>query len=566
MDNQVNLEITVENLSPAEGTLISPVWLGFHDGNFDLFDLDASASTAIERIAEDGNTEQLVADFDNASAGLIQEVINSPSEPTPDFLPGDVVSSTITIDSSIPTNQYLSYASMVLPSNDALIGNDNPTQHRIFDEAGNFIPTSFVIPGSDVLDAGVEVNDEDRFTTPGVGSDPLNDFQPNTGTDENSVITAHPGFIPDGNILSQFPAADFTDPNYPIARITVEQVEDPDTPQIEAVKNVLETWQTGDKEGFLSLQTSDVVWEIQGEQVPSSPSETQDTNVIPFAGEWYGTEGLSDTAGDLFDQVQDSLEISELEPLDLFQDEERVIARVNLKATVKETGLPVDLDLAYLIDLESSEDGTEHVESVELVYNGYSVAEAFTGNSPSPESVDLSARDPLTGMFLSVNPNADSEESLQVVTDAFSALRVGNIDGYLQAFAEDSITTLNADPALLPTGNVWEGREGLRELFTEVAPSVFEIRVINPREIIANGDRVAVFMDWENTALETGLSGEFPIAQFLTVKDGQIQDAQFVFDTHIPASASVGAPIFEANSLLEQGIMNSEEELISMEL
>lgn len=347
---------------------------------------------------------------------------------------------------------------------------------------------------------------------------------------------------------------------------TVEQVSSLDTPQIETVQNILETWQTGDKEAFLSLQTSDVVWEVQGEQVPSSPSETQDTNVIPFSGEWYGTEGISDTAGDLFDQIQNSLEISELETLDLFQDEDRVIARVNLEATVKETGLSVDLDLAYLIDLESSEDGAEYVESVELVYNGYSLAEAFTGNSPSPESLDLAARDPLTGMSLSVNPDADSEESLRVVEDAFSALRVGNVDGYLQAFAEDSITTLNADPALLPTGNVWEGREGLRELFTEVAPSVFEIRVINPREIIANGDRVAVFMDWENTALETGLSGEFPIAQFLTIEDGQIQDAQFVFDTHIPASASVGEPIFQASSFLEPiSIINGEEELISTE-
>ena len=125
MDNQVNLEITVENLAPNEGTLISPVWLGFHDGNFDLFDLDASASTAIERIAEDGNTDPLVADFDKASAGLVQEVITSPSGPIPDFFPGDIVSSTFTIDSSLPTNQYISYASMVLPSNDALIGNDD---------------------------------------------------------------------------------------------------------------------------------------------------------------------------------------------------------------------------------------------------------------------------------------------------------------------------------------------------------------------------------------------------------------------------------------------------------
>ena len=223
MDNQVNLEITVENLAPTEGTQISPLWFGFHDGNFDTFDLNSTASSAIERIAEDGNTEELVEEFNSTQAGTIQEVVDSPTESTPDFLPGDTVSTTVSIDSSLSSSQYLSYASMVLPSNDAFVGNENPTEHMIFDEAGNFIPTSFIVSGSEVLDAGTEVNDEDRFTTLGVGSDPLNDFQPNTGIDENGVIVEHPGFSPDGNILSQFPATDFTDPEYPIARVTINQ-------------------------------------------------------------------------------------------------------------------------------------------------------------------------------------------------------------------------------------------------------------------------------------------------------------------------------------------------------
>ena len=230
MNNPVTLQITIENIAPANGILLSPLWFGFHDGKFDSFDVGEPASTAIERIAEDGNTTVIAEDFTNAGAGLVQEVIFGPV--IPDFFPGETGSVTVTLDAEQASSSYFSYASMILPSNDAFLANDNPRQHRIFDDVGNFIPTSFVISGSEIYDAGTEVNDEDRFHAAGVGPDPLNDFQPNTGVDENGVVLPHPGFIEDGPILTQFPEADFTAPDYAVARITVSLVEDAAAPEL----------------------------------------------------------------------------------------------------------------------------------------------------------------------------------------------------------------------------------------------------------------------------------------------------------------------------------------------
>jgi hypothetical protein len=50
---------------------------------------------------------------------------------------------------------------------------------------------------------------------------------PNTGIpEEEGVVLQHPGFIPNGPILSdsRFVNADFTDPGYKVARITIEKL------------------------------------------------------------------------------------------------------------------------------------------------------------------------------------------------------------------------------------------------------------------------------------------------------------------------------------------------------
>lgn len=215
----VEVTVTVENLATDNGTLLTPLWVGFHDGNFDTYDRGRPASAGLESLAEDGNTSLISREFISSGAGLVDGTITAPGGATPGPIDtGETTSLTFTLDRSLASSRFFNYASMVLPSNDAFIANGNPEAFEIFDENGNFLGADFVVTGNQVLDAGTEVNDEAEDSTAFFGQS-----SPNTGTDENGVVGLHQGFQADGRILSEprFANADFTADGYEVARITV---------------------------------------------------------------------------------------------------------------------------------------------------------------------------------------------------------------------------------------------------------------------------------------------------------------------------------------------------------
>ncbi len=226
------LKVTIENLAPINGTLLTPAWVGFHDGTFDLYNLGESLDgfPGVEELVEDGNNEPLTAAFAASHPNGVQGTLLSDGPP-----PLEIGESTSFLFDVDPSNQYFSYAAMVLPSNDAFIANGNQLAHEIFDDAGNFLGADFIVLGSEVNDGGTEVNDELESSTAFLGQ-----AAPDTGTVEGGVVTFHPGFIDGGRILTttdsspfnglplNFTGADFTAPDYQVARIRVEQVDVPE--------------------------------------------------------------------------------------------------------------------------------------------------------------------------------------------------------------------------------------------------------------------------------------------------------------------------------------------------
>lgn len=208
------LEVTVQvtNLAPADGTLQTPVWVGIHDGSFDLYDRGAAISPELERLAEDGSVGPIVGSFAASGAGADSVVFG----PGGAFAPGETGSVSFLIDAGQDVEQYFSYASMVIPSNDAFVANGNPTAIPVVGSGGGFVPTSFIVSGDEVLDAGSEVNDEVPANTAALAQ-----MAPNTGVVENGVVAAHPGFMPGGNILAARPNADFTAPGYQNLRFDI---------------------------------------------------------------------------------------------------------------------------------------------------------------------------------------------------------------------------------------------------------------------------------------------------------------------------------------------------------
>ncbi|MEM9301315.1 MAG: spondin domain-containing protein [Pseudomonadota bacterium] len=228
----VEVSVTVENLAPADGVYLTPVWLGFHDGSFDVFNPGETASPGLEAVAEDGAFDTFRSEFSAASPDGFDLVVTAPEgfPGAPVFDPGDRVTSVLDLDPT--TQRFLSYAAMILPSNDAFVANGNPTRFEIFDENGELTgPVTFVIYGERVWDAGTEANTESDAAF-------FNQAGPNEGEATADGISLHPGFNgsagnPDGTpvvflggtsnpgIFFDATAADFTLPAYQIARITV---------------------------------------------------------------------------------------------------------------------------------------------------------------------------------------------------------------------------------------------------------------------------------------------------------------------------------------------------------
>ena len=179
----VQISVTVTNNAPVGGTYLTPVWVGFHDGTFDTFTAGMAASAGLESLAEDGSVGALSLSF--AGSGVDGAVGAGP------IAPGATVSTILNVSSG-GTNNFLSFASMILPSSDFFIGNDNPQVASIAGLLdGTFGSLSFTVLS--VYDAGTEVND--FATSAGNGLFGIGGGQggANQGADENGVVTLAQG-------------------------------------------------------------------------------------------------------------------------------------------------------------------------------------------------------------------------------------------------------------------------------------------------------------------------------------------------------------------------------------
>lgn len=147
----VMVDVTVENLVPANGISFAPLHVGFHNGSFDSFDLGSVAGAGIVSVAEGGAGNVWQADFAAADPGATRGTIGGLLQP------GQSASLSFVVDPL--TNPYFSFAAMVVPSNDFFIGNDSPTRYQLFDAAGQLQIGSIVQTASQVWDAGSELFD-----------------------------------------------------------------------------------------------------------------------------------------------------------------------------------------------------------------------------------------------------------------------------------------------------------------------------------------------------------------------------------------------------------------------
>lgn len=212
---QSSVFVRIENIAPNDGVAITPVWVGFHSGSFDSYNGGTLALEGLERIAEDGNSGLLSAqfnDFDPKNGGYTyidnsgdvgQSALVRTGDLTDAFrqdatmgngplLPGDVATEEFILRND-GSNNYFSYVSMILPSNDFFTANGNPLAHSIGSILQNGGEISFVIgtPNGGVNDAGTEFESFEFSAGNGLfpgRSLPMGQSGPNVGATTSELI------------------------------------------------------------------------------------------------------------------------------------------------------------------------------------------------------------------------------------------------------------------------------------------------------------------------------------------------------------------------------------------
>ncbi|MFT7684321.1 MAG: hypothetical protein ACI935_003849 [Moritella dasanensis] len=182
------VDVSITNLT--QGIYFTPLLVTAHTSDFHLFEVGKTASPALQAMAEGGSIDGLKTIADGFSAVLVANPAGGLLAPT---------SSTIVSDLDTGSNNVLTIAAMMLPTNDGFVGKDSWV---IPSEAGTY---TFYMNG---YDAGTEANDEivNGGGMPGVPGIPV-DPGGNSGasgsgvssSSANSNIHIHPGNVGDSD-------------------------------------------------------------------------------------------------------------------------------------------------------------------------------------------------------------------------------------------------------------------------------------------------------------------------------------------------------------------------------
>jgi hypothetical protein len=148
----VRVKVTVENLAPTDSVSFAPLRFGFHNGSFDSFNNGQAATAPIISVAEGGSGAEWFPAFQAAEPSAVLGSVGGA------LTPGATASSAyFLVDTSL--NPFFTFASMVIPSNDHFIGNDNPMRYRLFDSSGALLISQIDQQARQIWDAGSEVTD-----------------------------------------------------------------------------------------------------------------------------------------------------------------------------------------------------------------------------------------------------------------------------------------------------------------------------------------------------------------------------------------------------------------------
>jgi hypothetical protein len=134
------------------------------------------------------------------------------------------------------------------------------------------------------------------------------------------------------------------------------------------------------------------------------------------------------------------------------------------------------------------------------------------------------------------------QQNVAIVKQAYAAFKQGNIQqllGYMSADVDWE--SMVGSGNLLPTSGRRMGLEAVTRFFAQI-DSNYTFQQFEPREFIAQNDRVVALGHYHGTVKPTGKSFSSAWVMVFTVRDGKITNFQEYADTAALAAA-VNAPV-----------------------
>jgi ketosteroid isomerase-like protein len=128
-----------------------------------------------------------------------------------------------------------------------------------------------------------------------------------------------------------------------------------------------------------------------------------------------------------------------------------------------------------------------------------------------------------------------SEQNKAIVQQAYNNFKTGDIEGLLNLMSDD-ITWALPEMAGVPFAGKRTGRASVAEFFASVNDSQ-EVITFEPRELIAEGDRVVALGSYSWRVKANGREFGCDFAHVWTIRDGKATEFQEYMDT----AAGVGA-------------------------
>ena len=123
----------------------------------------------------------------------------------------------------------------------------------------------------------------------------------------------------------------------------------------------------------------------------------------------------------------------------------------------------------------------------------------------------------------------DTQQNKQLVMEAYQLYQRGDIGGVIDRCHDDA-EWCSTESESIPFAGNFHGKEGIADYFTRLDANLQPLR-FEPKEFIAEGDKVVVLGQATWLVKPTGLSFDSPWVHVFTVRDGKVSRFESFADT-----------------------------------